>query len=289
MHIIYSIRRTIETLLYLTRLGIKEGYSNYVKKEARDKALYILVNGPSLNASLDDIISHRLYDNYDMMSVNFLPNDSRFEIIRPRYHVISDPMFYKGPGQEERVAEFFKQINEKVSWPLTLFVPIPYFKDKEWCKRFYNEHIQLVPFHFVTPPRDCLMMERLFAKGQMGVTYGTVLHQAIYMGVLSGYQQIELYGADHTFFDGLCVNDQNQVCKKTTHFYDDHVEVKPIYHTYTGKEVAYTMAHFLAEYARLFKGHEILNRLSKTQGVSIINATRGSMIDAYERKNNDTL
>ena len=34
----------------------------------------------------------------------------------------------------------------------------------------------------------------------------------------------------------------------------------------------------------LFRGHEVLQAFAERQGVRIVNCTRGSMIDAYERQ-----
>jgi hypothetical protein len=44
------------------------------------------------------------------------------------------------------------------------------------------------------------------------------------------------------------------------------------------------MSSYLAETAELFRGHEVLRDFANEQGVRIINRTRGSMIDAYERE-----
>ena len=45
-----------------------------------------------------------------------------------------------------------------------------------------------------------------------------------------------------------------------------------------------TMYTYLAETAELFRGHEVLRDWAETEGVRIINRSRGSMIDAYERE-----
>ena len=44
------------------------------------------------------------------------------------------------------------------------------------------------------------------------------------------------------------------------------------------------MYTYLAETAELFRGHEVLRDWAETEGVRIINRSRGSMIDAYERE-----
>ena len=278
----YPIRRVLETTAYLMRKVKRESFRNYIPKSHHSRPLAILVNGPSLNHSLTEIIETKKHEEYDLMCVNFMVNDSRFEIIRPRYYVISDPMFYDAPGCEDRVKDFFANINRKVFWKLILFVPYRFWKDKSWLKRFHN-NIETIPFYMETPSEIVYFFSRMAKAGIIGTCYGSVLHHAIYAGLLSGYDKIYLYGADHTFFDGLCVNSQNQVCKKTTHFYDENPNIEPIYHTYTGVKTPYTMSHFLNEYFRVFHGHEILQTIAKSMAVDIVNKTPISMIDSYKR------
>lgn len=284
MRIKYNIRRSIELANFLIKLCRQEDMRNHIPHVANQECIYILANGPSLNQSLTDIINNKRYLTDCMMSMNFFINDGRYEIIKPKYHAVSDPMFYDAPGHEDRVADFFVNINAKTSWPMTLFVPYRFWKDKEWRRKFPNQNIALVPFHQVTPASDSFFFNWIARHGIMGANYGSVLHHAIYVSLLSGFNEIVLYGADHSFFDGLCVNDKNQVCRKTTHFYEFDAKVEPIYHTYTGVKTPYTMSHFLYEYARVFRGHELLREIAHKFEARIINDTPGSMIDAYEKK-----
>ena len=46
----------------------------------------------------------------------------------------------------------------------------------------------------------------------------------------------------------------------------------------------YTMSVSLAGVAELFRGHEVLRDYARSLGARIVNRTRGSMIDAYERE-----
>ena len=42
----------------------------------------------------------------------------------------------------------------------------------------------------------------------------TVTNMAIFVGINSGYNQVSLYGVDHTFFDSMCVDKNNRLCKR---------------------------------------------------------------------------
>ena len=102
------------------------------------------------------------------------------------------------------------------------------------------------------------------------------------VALLLGYRRIELYGVDHTLLDGLCVDDANRLCRADRHYYDAGPRApQPIYMKVP--HVPYTMSVYLAEVAELFRGHEVLRDYAASLGARIVNRTRGSMIDAYER------
>lgn len=272
-------------VLYTAQLLVFDSFRNFVKKEVQDRSLLVLVNGPSLKESLSQIIDNEEYINNDIITVNFMANDVSFFTIKPRYHVISDyALFHDSQGNEEKVGCFINNINNKVDWDLTLFITYSLWKDKRWIRRIENKRIKIVPFHSIEAPESIKVSYLLSRLGWLGANYGSVLHHAIYLGMLSGYKKEYVYGADHTFFDGLCVDGDNRVCRKITHFYDEETEIRPIYHIYTGEKKPYKMSFFLMEYQRVFYGHDILRFIADKTKVKIINKTPISLIDSYERK-----
>ena len=116
--------------------------------------------------------------------------------------------------------------------------------------------------------------------------FGTVVQNGIFIALLLGYRDIELYGVDHTLLEGLCVDERNRLCRIRSHYYDNGAAqtAEPIYVNATDPPQPYTMASYLAETAELFRGHEVLRDYARTLGARIVNRTRHSMIDAYERR-----
>lgn len=272
-------------LVYVGQLAFYDTFKNYIKKEFHSKDLVVLVNGPSLKDSIHKIISNKEYEKNDLITVNFMVNDDTFYVIKPKCLVISDyTLFHLSIGNEEKVVSFFDSINNKVNWELTIYVTYSLYKDKQWRAQFRNPMVKLIPIHSVESPDSITASYWLHRLGWLGANYGSVLHHAIYVGMLSGYKKIYLYGADHTFFDGLCVDDENRVCRKISHFYDDETEIRPIYHIYTGERKPYKMSYFLMEYQRVFLGHDILRYIADRLNVKIINKTPVSLIDSYERQ-----
>lgn len=283
--IVDGISATGEFVLYVSQMLLFDTFKNHVKKEKRDKKLIVLANGPSLKQSFTEIIDSRMYLENDLITVNFMVNDDRFFTIKPRYHVISDyTLFHNSQGNEEKVRGFFENINTKVDWSMTIFITYGLWNDKQWKSQFKNDKLTLIPIHTIAAPESTKASYYLHKLGWLGANYGSVLHHAIYVGILMGYKIIDIYGADHTFFDGLCVDENNRVCRKITHFYDQSSEIKPIYHTYTGEVKPYRMSYFVSEYEKVFLGHDILRFIADKENVRIINKTPISLIDSYERK-----
>jgi hypothetical protein len=149
----------------------------------------------------------------------------------------------------------------------------------------HNPNIRIVRFH-TTLFRGFRSVEFWCYRHGLGSgNFGTVVQNGEFIAMLLGYRTIELYGVDHTLLEGLMVDDENKLCRTQSHYYDTApANPKPIFVNATNPPRPYTMASYLAETAELFRGHEVLAEYALSQGVRIINCTRGSMIDAYERR-----
>ena len=152
-----------------------------------------------------------------------------------------------------------------------------------------NGRIRIVPFH-TQPYRGFRRLEFwLYRHGLGSANFGTVIQHGEYVGLLLGYRTLHLYGVDHTLTEGLTVDRRNRLCRIDCHFYDDSrpAEAHPMYVNATCPPVPYTMASYMAELAELFRGHEVLRDYAASLGARIVNHTRTSMIDAYERAADD--
>ena len=112
-----------------------------------------------------------------------------------------------------------------------------------------------------------------------------VLVAATFMAINMGYQQIELYGADHNWHEQLHVDDNNQVCIKQVHFNEDvsHVKLVPFYKLAHSKEV-FRMDEIYTTWAKVFIGYQHLQHYAQACKVDVINASEVSFIDAFPRK-----
>ena len=284
--ILAFIRNSFDTALYFAVMAVKENFRNYVGRAgtvgAPKLSAVILGNGPSLAEDLPRLIERREHLTKDVMAVNFFALDERFEVVRPAYYVLSDPMFFRDSAYRDRVAELYRALDEKVTWPMNLYVQ--YYNPERFDYRaaLPNPNIRIIRFHTQLYRGFRSVEFWLFRRGLGSANFGTVVQVCEYVALLLGYKTLELYGVDHTLLDGLCVDDENRLCRADGHYYDDAPAVpKPIFQKVPRRP--YTMSVYLAEVAELFRGHEVLRDYARSLGARIINRTRGSMIDAYER------
>lgn len=284
--IIAFVRNAFDTALYFAVMAVKENFRNYVRRAGTvgepKPSVLILGNGPSLSGDLPRLIEQGEHLSKDVMAVNYFALDERFATVRPAYYVLSDPMFFRDSVYRDRVAELYRVLNERVTWPMNLYVQ--YYNPERFDYRaaLPNPNIRIVRFHTQVYRGFRSVEFWLFRHGLGSANFGTVVQVCEYVALLLGYKTLELYGVDHTLLDGLSVDDENRLCRADRHYYDDAPAVpKPIFQKVPHRP--YTMAVYLAEVAELFRGHEVLRDYARSLGARIVNRTRGSMIDAYEK------
>ncbi len=280
------LRNLYDTAFYFAVMAFKENFRNYVGRAGTvgtpRPTVAILGNGPSLGRELPRLIADGALREKDFMAVNFFALDKRFEQVQPAYYVLSDPMFFRDSALRDRVAELYRTLDARVTWPMHLYVQ--YYNPERFDYRAVlpNPNIRIIPFHTQCYVGFPGLMFRLFRRGLGSANFGTVVQVCEYVALLLGYRRLELYGVDHTLLDGLTVDDRNRLCRIDSHYYDTTPSApQPIFQKVP--PVPYTMSVYLGEVAELFRGHEVLRDYAAWLGARIVNRTRGSLIDAYER------
>ena len=250
-----------------------ENGRNYIKKKHQEKPVAILANGPSLNKL--DLLS---VSNQDCCMVNYAPLSDLFFLVRPCYHVMVDDSFFI------KSQEKLKSLLMQVSWEMTVFIPYRFWKDA-LGQYGGNPHLTFVPVHCTGLPDSFSfkkMAWRLFRKGKSLPIPQNVLIVAIYCMINSGYQSINIYGADHTWIQKIIVNEDNQVCKVDDHFYDGK-SINEYIPLMLDSGSPSHLSHELRFQANAFAAYEMLQEYAVFEGVSIRNLTKGSFIDAFPR------
>lgn len=240
----------------------------------QSRRVKILGNGPSLKNELmsNDVDSDYCCVNLSLMSEFF------FEI-KPKYFVTVDPMFFtKFLLKEEYIHRLLS-----IDWNVIWFVPYAnYSFAKSLVKS--NKHI-LVKWHpsgMKLSMKISSIRDVLFKYGIAAPPAQNVLVAAIYDLIMEGYNKIELFGVEHSWLNQISVDNDNRVCLKDSHYYDDKkVELKPWYRM-DGK--IYNMPEILRTLAITFEAYHDLQRFSTYMGgIEIVNMTPKSFIDAFKR------
>lgn len=289
--IIGALRNTFDTMLFFATMAVKEDFRNHVARAGAvdmnpSRRLAVLGNGPSLRSELPQIIARREWERADIMAVNFFALGDEFAVVRPKYYVLSDPQFFRRAGRSERVETLYRTLCERVEWPMILYVQ--YYNPEKFDYRAAigdNPRIRIVPFHTTVFHGFRSVEFRCYRHGLGSGNFGTVVQNGEFIGLLLGYRHIDLYGVDHTLLEGLTVDGRNRLCRIRSHYYDSAPAApEPIFVNATNPPRPYTMHTYLAETAELFRGHEVLRDYARSIGARIVNRTRCSMIDAYDRE-----
>lgn len=275
--------------LYLAQIRDWHFYKFPYLNKYKGKKAYIMSNGPSLRETLQEYDEGKVYIDEHSFWVNLGPLDEHFFKIKPRHLCFSDPMFIRDyEPKKEQVKKMYQMLNSRVDWELSIYGCFPNAED----------HKKLVEYSGITNPyikfvkmnKKCCdelykkWRYRLYNKGYFMIPDGTIANTAIFLALIEGYSEIEVYGCDHNQFLELAVNEKNQMCMRDTHFFDaKQLELRPIYKPY-GDYAVWRVHEYLGFCTAMFRSHDMLRQYADYLGARIINCTPNSMIDSYERK-----
>jgi hypothetical protein len=271
---------TIKSLLFITFLSsvkyIKSSKNLDNTKSSKD--CIVLGNGPSLKKAFAE--NEIQFDKMDVLCVNLFCMSEFFWQIKPRYYLLIDNAFFgpKWDSQKNKV-NFMKDVFKKTDWPMYLVIPC-YAANGGLLADLDNPNITIVKLN--TARFDGFKSLRNFVyKTRLGMPEcQNVTNFAICAAVNMGYQRINLYGADFSWMKDMHVNDENIMCQGEAHVYDDKKVCKET------QFIGYKISQVCKAWSNAFYIHEILNEYANSRNQTIVNRTRGSYIDAYQRDYN---
>lgn len=250
-------------------------------------ACYILGNGPSLKYDLD--VNLDFLKQQKTFAVNLFVKSSFYVVLKPKYYVLADPNFWIRTGlankskAEEVTLSTLRDIRTNTNWELIILAP---YDAKMYFTDFFsgNKFIKIVCFNSTVIPVEGIdsITNFLFKKNFASPRIQNVLIGAVYTALNIGFKEINLLGADHSWTKELVVNDNNQVGCVDDHFYHEETPSFRLYTRYDG--VDYKIHELLRDFAYMFEGYYILKKYADYQDAIIYNRSRGSFIDAFERK-----
>ncbi len=271
-----------EVIVSLIRIILLAKWNVKLEKP-RHQECVILANGPSLSQMIQEH-AHFLQDK-DLICVNHFPSTEYYQRFQPGLYVTSAPDLWLDDIDDffvEQSNGLFKTMAANTQWPLAMHIPYESRKFRRWQTALRsNSDIKLV-FYNNTPIEGWRWFRHLCFRLNLGMPRPhNVLIPCLTHAINMGYRRIYLWGADHSWLSEISVNDQNQVLINQKHFYDHQTsQGKPLDKRGVGQR---NMPELLTKFVHAFNGYFVLKEYAESRGISIINATPGSYIDAFER------
>lgn len=265
------------SLASIAKVGLLSRGASRSSEEGKGRELVILGNGPSLRNTLDEEFEWLMAQ--DMMAVNFAALSPEFFRLRPKYYILADGHFFNSLQKDSNVRKLWDMLGN-VTWQMTMLIPSnvkhlvkPLLMNAPGIKvRYFN----------LTPIEGFSWLNHLLFSAGLGMPRPrNVMIPAIMEGIRLGYKKIYLCGADHSWTKTLDVDKENFVISIQPHFYEDNEEEhKRVRETYKGLH----LHDVLGSMTIAFHSYWEIANYAKKKNIEIINATPGSMIDAFPRK-----
>jgi len=287
--------KIIDTILSLVKITIKSKF--YLPSfKASENSVVIIGNGPSAKEYLDNFTFN---ESIPSMCVNMFAATPSFVNIKPKYYLMSDhafldfseevfndatklPRLKKQPDFlqiQELINSVWKSIFD-ANWELIIFIPQIY-KNTFIVNYAISKNIN-IQFYNYTVVKGYSWFENYIYKKKLGSPQSqNVINSCIFQSINSGFKNIYLIGVDNNFHMNMMVDDNNQLQFKDDHFYKVNKKTTPQLHA-NGTPVK--MHEFFQSLHKAFFAHHRLQQYAEFKGVNIYNATKGSFIDAYPRK-----
>lgn len=278
--ILLFLKHAMNFAYFLLRVLINNNFKNPITRKKRG-AVNILGNGPSLKYDLTNFLEEQNSRGADFIVLNYFAFDDAFFEIKPQHYCLADPMFFQRNHREADVRKLYGILEDKVDWNIKLYIPTHSYKKFKGFSGISNKNVEVVRINTNSYFGYEGMRNFFYKKGLATPPVSSVVNLAIYVALNRGYRQLNLYGVDHNFFESICVNDQGQLCNKEVHFYGEETKLTPIRRS-DNSEV-YKIGDFLQSRTGIFRSHDLLSGYSKYLNVTIVNHTKGSLIDSYER------
>lgn len=261
----------LQTIVGTAKIILAGGGSKLPRTQRPEHPIVVMGNGPSLADTIrDHSPSLRCFD---AMAVNFAANTREFFTLKPRYYILIDPHFFARPAHAN-VATLWENL-AKVDWPMTLIVP----RSQRHVKA-PNSHITLATISATGMEGFKWARHAAYSRGLAMPRPRNVLIPAIMAAIFMGYKNIYIVGADHSWMRTIDVDADNRVVSVQPHFYKEKADEQrrvdsvyagiPLHSVVHSFYVAFHAYHLIADYAR-------------AHGITIINSTPQSFIDAFPR------
>lgn len=270
------------SIVKVALLSKKFGLSKFSNQKTNAS---ILGNGPSLNQALADNLD--FLKETDIYCVNLFALSTVYASLKPENYVLLDPAFFmfseQNDGRQD-IKKTFDAIIQQTDWSMRLFVPAR-SKSSYIVKKLKQERPNIKIYFFnYTIVRGFPTFRHWFFKHNLGMPQcQNILAASLYVALLQDYKNVYLFGADHSWHEEIRITEQNEFEMRQVHFYDNannvkHEKVIDVRNNSRPR----LHAQFLSLH-KVFYSYEILEAFAKSRNINVLNASKKTYIDAFER------
>ncbi|MEN0047248.1 MAG: hypothetical protein AAF806_09335 [Bacteroidota bacterium] len=243
----------------------------------------ILGNGPSAKETLKTYKD--FLGNQVLISVNRFPETAAFLELQPQHFVLVAKNWKDNVSEHSKKIsiDLYDSVIERTTWEMCVHLPAEAKKCKWLMERFkQNKHLTICLYND-TPVEGISKWNQFFFKKAWGLPRPhNVMIPSLMIAINAGFKEIILVGADHSWLEGLTVNDKNETLLFQKHFYDE--DTAKLDHMLKLGKRPRRLHEILEKFMLAFKAYFVIKDYAKSKSVKIWNATPKSFIDAFERK-----
>ena len=246
--------------------------NNKYKNIHKGKRCFILGNGPSLSK----YNNLKLLENEIVFTVNQFYRSELFEIVKPNYHVMVDPLFFSLNPNDPIEYDTLNRMQELQCYSnLTCIFP---YTSKEYVEKNGLSHKDVTYIHSRYRMHDNykkdIRMDRCLPQVQ------NVVHAAIYCAIFMGFSEIYLMGCDMTGFLTNFIKDEADFDVEKEHVYSYTENEKKRMIKVRNNNNNETM---LKAYGVTFAIFRNIYEYCKRKNIQIYNASIGGALDNLPR------
>ncbi len=233
----------------------------------------ILGNGPSLTTTLEQ--DTRFLQQLDLFAVNLFSVTEQYTQLKPANYLLLDWAFMNPDHWHGRTG--LRGIIDNTTWPLNLYIPKRMWKSAYFRSQVAeNPNIKPIPYNYTIATGYKWLVHGLFKRGLAMPQCQNVLVAALYYALNKGYQEIYLFGADHSWHEAIKLDENNNLLVSDTHFYGNED------YAIGARETSYMSQQFFSLH-KAFYGYEVLARYANALGVKVFNASARSYVDVFRK------
>ena len=255
---------------------------NTIKKSSN--SLIILGNGPSLKFDLNSNMDY--INKYDCMAVNHFCETEAYLKVKPKFYLLVDPDYFGNFLSYEvelknKIENFINLLVNRTTWEMSLILPD--YSNNSLFLESISKNTKIKVFYFCNREYDFKYAD--FKNWDLNITTvpsQTCINTCLYLGIFLRYEKIFLIGVDTNWIHEIEVDQKtNQPYLLDEHFYSKRKMV--LYKNYKTKKDVVMLHEQLYNEARVFEYYWDLKKYSEYANVKVYNASKYSMIDAFER------